>query len=176
MRMAKRPFTLMEILLVVALIGLTFGAISFQFPKALRKETFEQGVDQVKTRIALAQELMLNYQTDVVLKFSYDDEKKGMRCFIQATKPLSDKLKRSVNRNQLIKGIEEVAFEDSGALEVDLHFDGTLGATPRGRLVLKGHNREAILTLKGFPSHILRGDHVAEESQATYPEEIISFI
>src|SRR5690625_456989 len=61
--MAKRAFTLMEIMLVVALIGFALSAISIQVPKALRGETFERGVDRVKSRIALAQELMLDYQT-----------------------------------------------------------------------------------------------------------------
>lgn len=174
--MAKRSFTLLEIMIVIALIGLTLGIISIQFPKALAGETFERGVDQVKSRIALAQELMLNYQTDVVLKFEYDQEKNGMHCFIHTGKPLSEKLERNVNRHCLVKGIEEVEFGKEGADSVSLHFDGTLGATPKGKLTLKGKNKEAVLTLKGFPSHILRGDHVTEDPEAAYPEEILSFI
>lgn len=174
--MAKRSFTLLEILLVVALIGLALGAISIQIPKALSGETFERGVDQVKCRIALAQELMLNYQTDVFLEFEHDEEEKGMRCVIHTGKPLSEKLKNNVNRHSVVKGIEKVEFGEISADNVVLHFDGTLGATPKGVLILKGKNREASLTLKGFPSHILRGDHVAEESKAAYPEEILSVI
>ncbi|MCC5831948.1 MAG: type II secretion system protein [Chlamydiales bacterium] len=174
--MSRRSFTLIEILLVVALIGLTLGVVSIQFPKVLSGETFERGVDQVKSRIALAQELMLNYQTDILLEFEYDHKEKGMRCFIHTGKPLSENLKKNVNLNCVIAGIEEVEFGARGANNVVLHFDGTLGATPKGVLILKGKNREALLTLRGFPSQILRGEHVVENTEAVYPEEALSFI
>jgi len=174
MRRDKRSFTLLEIMIVIALIGMTLGVISIQAPKALRTETFERGIDQVKTKIALAQELMLNYQTDVVLKLTPGE--KGLFCHMETGKPLSEKMMRNVNRHELIKGIDEVAFDETFTDALELFFDGTLGATPKGKLLLKGGSREAILTLKGFPSHLLRGDHVTEDSEATYPQAVLSFI
>lgn len=172
MRRTKSPFTLLEILLVIALIGLTFGVLSIQFPKALREESFERGIDQVKAKIALAQELMLNYQTDVVVQFTPSEE--GLLCSIKTQTPLSQSLENHVNRHAVIKGIDQVEFGENR--ETMLYFDGTLGATPKGKLLLKNKKREAILTLKGFPSLIQRGDHVVQETPATYPEKILSFI
>ncbi len=167
-----RAFTLIEILLVLALIALTLGVISTQAPKALKGERFERGVDQVKSRIALAQELMLNYQTDVVLYFEPQDE--GLLCTIIPAKPISEKLAKSVNRHALIKGIDRADF--NGHSIETLEFDGTIGATPKGKLILKEKNREATLTLKGYPSLIIRGDHVTEEASADYPETVLSLI
>lgn len=175
MRLDKRSITLLEILLVMVLVGFTLGVIATQAPKAFKGGTFERGVDQIKTRIALAQELMLSYQTDVTLTLV--PEKKGMWCYLETAKPLPSKLKRPVNRQAFIKGIEEACFDGVSANEIVLSFDGTLGTTSKGRLLLKGGNREAILTLKGFPSYIQRGDiYVAEETEAIYPEAIFSLI
>ncbi len=169
MNINRRPFTLLEMLLVVTLVGLTLGVIAIQAPKALKGETFERGIDQVKTRIALAEELMLNCQTDVQLIFEPEGEGKGLICRLKTDKPVPSRLTREIERQALIKGVDAVV---PGVL----HFDGTLGASPKGTLLIKGGNREVILTLKGFPSHILRGDHVTEDSQATYPETVLSFI
>ncbi|MCH9626854.1 MAG: hypothetical protein S4CHLAM2_04850 [Chlamydiales bacterium] len=169
MNTSKRSFTLLEMLLVIALVGLTLGVVAIQAPKALKGETFESGIDQVKTRIALAEELMLNCQTDVQLTFEPEEQGKGLICKLKTDKPVPSRLTREIERHAHIKGVDRVEPRV-------LHFDGTLGASPKGTLLIKGGNREVILTLKGFPSHILRGDHVTEDSQATYPETVLSFI
>ncbi len=171
MRRDKRPITLLEIMLVVALISLTFGLIATRVPEALRVERFERGVDQVQTKITLAQELMLDYQTDVLLELEPVEE--GLLCRIKAGVPLTAELEKKINRYPLIKGIEAARFENR---EARLFFDGTVGSTPKGYLYLTGRNREAILTLKGFPSQTLRGEYAEQNSHALYPEAIISFI
>lgn len=163
--MRKHPVTLLEILLVIALVGLTFGVIATQLPKALRGEKFERGVDQMKSRIELAQEVMLDYQTD--LKLFFESTQKGMVCVIDSERPLPGRVKKAFLRP--IEGIEEISSDV-------LEFDGKLGTPPKGKLILKGNNREAILRLKGFPSALVRGGENVPDSEADYPEAVLSFI
>ena len=166
--MRKQPVTMLELLLVMALIALSLGVLGIQIPKLLQSESFERSVDQVKSRLMLAQEIMLDYRTDVTFVFKPTSE--GVECQILADKPLSERVKSQVARHALVKGIEKVE-------PAELYFDGTLGVTPNEKLILRGNKREATLTLKGHPSHIRRGDHEAKKSTTpAYPEAALSFI
>lgn len=163
--MRKHPITLLEILLVIALVGVAFGAVATQLPKALKGEKFERGVDQMKTRIQLAQEVMLDYQTGLRLVFECTE--RGLVSILESERPLPNRVEHAFSRP--IEGIQEISSKI-------LDFDGKLGVPPKGKLILKGNNREAILTLKGFPTAVVRGGDDVPESQADYPEAVFSFI
>lgn len=171
-RKSRHPFTLLEVLLVLFLIGLGVGVITHQIPKLLESETFERSVDQIKGKITLAQEVMLNCQTDVYLSLIAEEGK--LYCRLDTNKPLPKKFKHFLDHHSIIKGIEAISFNRSK--EIALFFDGTIGALPEGKLWIKGKRREVILTLKGYPSQIQRGDHALEKSETSYPETIFSLI
>lgn len=164
----KRSFTLLEILIVVLLIGLATSVVAFQMPKLLRGESFGKGVEQVMSKIVLAGELMLDFDTDVDLVWT--QEGKWIKVILDPRNPVPEKVKRLINRYAVIKGIEEIEF-DGGRL----HFDKTLGATPHCELTLKGGGQSAKLYLRGFPSKPLKKEETHGSSQtAHYPEEVLS--
>ncbi|MEZ5315281.1 MAG: hypothetical protein R3E91_03605 [Chlamydiales bacterium] len=173
---SKHSFTLLEILLVIALVGLVMGIFAIQLPKAISTEIFEKGISEIKMRITLAEELMLNYRTDVFIDFHYNPEKKGINAIIQTARPLPEKIKNQINRQSLVKGIEMITFGEEQTANPTLYFDSTLGTTPKGKLILKSYNREVSLILKGFPSQILKGDDTTDDKKADYPEKIFSLI
>jgi len=171
--MNKQSFTLLEMLIVIVLISTSFSVIAIQIPKALKMERFEVAVEAVIAKITLAQELMLDYRTDVTLTLAQD--KRGIRCDFKLDQPMSRKVKAKLKKNLAIRGIETIAFNGEPTPAVDLLFDGTLGATPRGRLLLGSKKHKTTLILQGYPAKILReDDNLAEETHASYPEEILS--
>lgn len=171
MAASRRSFTLLEILIVVVLIGMASGVAVVQIPKLLKGESFERGVEQVVSKILLAQELMLDFDTDVSLSMEIMPSK-GLRVTLTSLHPVPEKIKRVLNRYSLIKGIEECKFNDSN--EFKLLFDRTLGASPRGTLILKGAQKRVELCLKGFPSKPLKDESIHDPKEALYPEEVLS--
>jgi type II secretory pathway pseudopilin PulG len=173
-RSNKRPFTLFEILIVIALITVALGVMTLQIPKALKGAKFERGVERIIAKLALAQEVMLDFRTDVYLTFKQQEG--VMECTLTAGRKLPPRLEESLNRYKKIEGIEAVAFDTSAGGDVpQLYFDGAVGATPQGILTLSGYGREEKIVLNGYPAQIKRGTYVqANERTIDYPEEIFS--
>lgn len=165
---SKRPFTLLEILITLTLIGVGLGALAMQVSKVINGEKFERGVDQIISRLSLAQELMLDYRMDVRVQLT---RQKGIvMCSIETDRPLPKRLERAIERHKEIPGIQAFYPETC-----TLHFDGTVGTTPQGSLTLRSQNKEATLTLTGYPTRIKRGTYVQQNTPpAVYPEEILS--
>lgn len=169
----KRSFTLFELLLVLLLVGLASGAIITGIPRALQLETFETGVQRIISKLTLAQELMLDYQTDICATIQQDDGGISLRLF--SHKPLPPAQLKMLNKQEKIRGITYVSFEGKEP-PFSLLFDHTLGTTPKGVLVIKGHSREVVVTLRGYPAQILRGNlKTNHEEEAIYPQEVLSF-
>src|ERR1700722_14849734 len=124
--MHKRSFTLFEILVVMVLIATALGAVSINISKAIAKEKFERGVERLRAKLFLAQELMLDFHTDV--KVILKQEPKHLFCQIEAQRKIPEQLELSINRYSKIPGIESIHF-DAGNV---LYFDGNLGSTPQG--------------------------------------------
>lgn len=173
---SKRPFTLFEILIVMTLIATALGVLTLQISKAIKGERFERGVDQVIVKLALAQELMLDFHTDVVVNLTFNQETKNLVCTLDIARPLPPNLEKSINRYQTIKGIEEIATQEGLRNSITLCFDATLGTIPQTDLSLLAHNKKAVLILDGYPAQIKRGifHGQTKNCQATYPKESLS--
>lgn len=171
----KRAVTLFEVLVVMTLLAVALGAAFIPLSKALRGERFERGVDQLIGKLALAQEIMLDFHTDVLI--TLDKQGDEVICKLKPCQKLPPHLEKTLNRYETIKGIDEIAFDNEERNSIVLHFDGTLGTTPEGKLVLTSNNKEEVLVLKGYPTQIKRGEHADKNSsEANYPEEIVSTI
>jgi hypothetical protein len=172
-RSNRRPFTLFEILVVITLITAALGVMALQIPKALKGEKFERGVEQIIAKLTLAQEVMLDFHTDVSLTFEQKED--GVECTLTAGRKLPPRLEESFNRYKRIRGIERVAFNDSEEAITKLYFDGAVGATPQGILTLTAYGREERIALNGYPAQIKRGKNAqANACPIDYPEEILS--
>jgi prepilin-type N-terminal cleavage/methylation domain-containing protein len=169
---AKRAVTLIEMLLVISLIAVALGALSLPLVKAIKKERFEQGVDQLISKLTLAQELMLDFNTDVNVKLT---QKEGsILCLIEADKPLPSHLEHAFNRYGKISGIEEMQFDNSVRSQLVICCDAAFGTLSQGQLKLVSGAHEETIFLKGYPSQIKRGLGEKQECQVPYPEEILS--
>ncbi len=169
-RVNKKAFTLIEMVLVITLIAIALGAMAFPLSKALKKEKFERGVDAIIARITFAQEIMLDFHTDVTLTLLEESGK--VICTIEPAIALPAKIEKALNHHKEIPGISQLCFNHEIRKRIEICFDGTIGAVSRGTLTLSGSGREAILSLPGYPTHIQRGEHEAQKSCfIPYPEE-----
>ena len=158
--------------MVIALITLIASVVTLQISKALKKERFEQGVESVLAKLALAQELMLDFHTDVRVCF----EKQGeiLSCTLTTNLSLPPHLESSINRYSKISGVSSIAFNGVPKAHCELLFDGTLGSVPVGTLTLSKETKEESIFLNGYPAHFKRGKNEEKHIRpAIYPEEAI---
>lgn len=165
--MKRNNFTLFEILLVIMLIGIISGSISMAFPKMIRNERFESSCKKVEMKILAAFEVMLDYDTDVIMTF--EETQEGIMCRLYPIKPLPQRILNALNKDNLLKGVHQVTF--SGTVPLDFNAQGS---TPFGTLTLEGP-RKAAFHLKGFPTKLVKGDYEDKTPEKTpYPQELSS--
>ncbi len=171
-RLIKRSMTLFEVLIVMVLIAAALSATVIPISKALKGERFERGVDRLIAKIELAQGVMLDFQTDVQLFLI--QEGNIIKSRIETHRPLPAYLDQSLNRYNIIEGIEQMAFNNK-CDDIEIQFDGTLGTVSKGALTLISHKKRETLNLKGYPAQIKRGEYADPNIQeAHYPEEVLS--
>ncbi len=168
-----RAFSLIEILIVMLLIGIGLSMGGIQISKALSNERFERAIDALAARLEMAQNLMLDMRMDISV--TWEKRAEGVLCKITPLRPISRELEKMVSLHQLIKGVDEIAYERVPFQE--LFYEANLGLTPRGEVLIRKGDKSALLLLRGYPSKIRRKDHDLEKMQeASYPEEILSLI
>jgi Tfp pilus assembly major pilin PilA len=162
MRRIKKYFTLMELLIVMAIIIMVTTVIGFNVTKAIENDRFRTGTNLMLNRLKMAQDLMLILKTDVTLKCVQNKEKKEVSCYIQVEKPLTQALEKIINANPLLNGISHITFNDK-EMNRDYHDNFTLNFVSggskmsRGFLRLNNGNLEELIYLPGYPNPI--GSH-----------------
>lgn len=143
----------------MALLGVVGGVLGFGVTRLFEEQTYKNDVVAVVERLRLAQDVMLIYQTDVVVTLNADPS--GMRCHMRAEAPLPDAVAKAFDKGGSLKGIVGVDFNDSrGAVEISFVSNGS--KMSRGILTLRGkQGRERYIALKGAPAFI--------EAAATMP-------
>ena len=170
----KRSITLIEMMIVISLIATALGGMALPLSKALKGEKFERGVDRVIGKIMLAQELMLDFHTDVQLILEQDKEGEAIHCLILVAIPLPPQIEKGINHRPHIAGIRQMAFNHEDKDRMELSFDGSFGVLPQGTLTLMGPRNAEHIALPGYPGQIRRGNHVQTTINTPYPEEILS--
>lgn len=171
-KLIKRSITLIELMVVITLITIVLGAVAISIPKALKRGKFERSVEAIIAKITLAQELMLDFHTDVTLTFKQQES--ALACHLETACPLKSHIEKECNRISLLQGIEQVTFNGIICPEITLHFEGSLGISPKGVLAFTCNEHAVKLPLKGYPTGIKRGEYEIQTDQADYPEEILS--
>lgn len=161
LRYKKAHITLVEILIVMAVILLIAGVVGVKSQQVLAQQRFRTEVSLVVDKLRLAQELMLVLNTDVHVKFSENASQTGMQFWLEVDSPLTKDWEKILKRVKGdFKAIHEVDFdpkmETPGAL--DIKFVPNCGASTRGILNLYS-NREksgakSVIPLQGYPSPI----------------------
>lgn len=143
------------------LVALSLGALGMRIPQALRGETFEKNVMAVRSKLALAAEVMCSSQTDVLVHLRQHAE--GISVELEA--PLPPKVLAKLNQRAQLRGIQQIFWEGKPAGELTLHF--SRGTTPRGALTLRGSG-ERRLWLPGYPTQY-KDEQEDEEETAQLP-------
>lgn len=165
----KRPFTLLELFLTIAVIGLAVGLIGMHLPKALRSEGFEQEVQRFQKKIALAQEIACDWDNELVLEFQYAPG--TLTCIFHAEN-LPPQMKKGVNRRTKFKTIRHVLFDGNEISHLLFHVRSGM---PKGVMTIQGVDNHVVeITLGGFPGKIEQGRSPYQD-EVDYPQEILSF-
>lgn len=167
-------FTLLELMLVLALLVMASGVCVIAIPKAMNKEKFSQGVEKFIDKVMLAQELMLNYQADVQLNIQKDSEGKIL-CVFCAERGVPPSILLRLNNDPVLPGIQKVEWNNKEKALTILHFSASENLCPHGSLTLIG-SHERTLFLAGRPGKVLTEQKAYENSfiQTPYPQEASS--
>jgi len=161
-------FTLVELLLVLAILLIIGSFIAINIRKALIDQRFRTEVNLITDQIRLAQDLMLVLSQDVHLIIT-SDGKGGVDYEIKCDFPLPKGWDKEIlRRHETLNTIHRVDFKDQLKIyptksgEVDLKFISKGTVISRGILVLSAyheHDEKGPLTryvcLPGYPSAIV---------------------
>lgn len=167
MRKSRRRFiTLIEFLLVIALLMVVAGLVGLNIRRAFVEQSFRSEVSSVVDTLRLAQDLMLILNSDVHMLFQ-DDPVRGIRYWIEVEKPLPSNWDRELKRKRpLLKQVHLVEMDDKVSVievqdKLDIKFLSGGSVMSKGVLSLysdDNKNREGVLVssicLKGIPSPI----------------------
>ena len=73
-KVLRHPLTLVELLLVLAILGIAVGWIGMNAAKALRNQRFQTEVSEVVDLIRLAQNLSLSFHQSAIVRFTTSGE------------------------------------------------------------------------------------------------------
>jgi type II secretory pathway pseudopilin PulG len=162
----KNFFTLLELMLVVALLSISLGLVGFLVPKAIKKETFASSVEKLSSKISFAQEMMMDLSTDVFLNLNQEEGK--VTVFFKSH-GLNASREKQCNRDPALNGILKIEWQGEEANNITLSFLHSTQECPLGILVLHGPERREIY-LSGYPRNMEKNEKLFQAHQAPYPE------
>lgn len=179
----KASYTLLEVLIVIALMTIIGGGIGFNAYRTITLEKFRADVAAVTDKLRQAQELIVILDTDSLI---YIEKKEGRwQCRISVEKPLSPYLEKKIEGMVLLKSIGGVSFISDRPQpendEIRIEFLSGGSRMDRGRLILSSVDSamENTIDLLGYPHPIEAGvDKLSQsnresEEEDVYPKEIL---
>lgn len=193
-RAAKRYITLIEVLVVIAIIAASAGILAVKMRDFLQEQAYLDESHQLLNQLRIAQDVMQVMNADLVVRISQDD--KGL--FTSQIEPKTtppELAKRLISTSPLkLKAIGRLEFEDQFTETVlkenfDLTFmsrgftmnHGIIKLFPKGTsgpeqvIYLSGHPAPLLLqNAKGFsyPSPTEEAESIEKISSATFQETI----
>jgi len=169
-------FTLLELLVVIAIMGIVSGTTILGINGLLDDQRFRSGVSFIVDRLQEAQEIMLVYNTDVIVRLTHHEQ--GVICALDVEKMVPFTIE-----DKTIKGIERLEFKGESYSENEgvwsLWFISGGSKMTEGILKLEGrHGQKRYVYLRGYPSAIvdtskeptwLPEKKSDEENEALYP-------
>lgn len=103
--------TLIELLLVIAILGIVAGIVGVNATKAWQEQRFKSEVAQVVDQLRLAQDLMLIFNTNVQFKIAATDD--GLEYRLEFDTPLPQRWSAEINRpHNKLQVVRAFNFED----------------------------------------------------------------
>lgn len=169
----RRHVTLLEIILVMAILMLVGGLVAVGINKALVDQRFRTEVSLIVDDLRLAQDLMLILGTDVHLKFAKESDEAGIKYWLELETDLNKEIKNQILRKRSnLKTIHGVFFKDETATEttrgqLDIRFLSKGNVMSRGLMRLATSDAETnpppgtmqtYICLPGYPKPIFNTD------------------
>lgn len=177
----RRHITLVELLIVIAIIGSIAGVVGLSIQKALREQRFKNEVEEFVSTLRLAQNLMLITDADIRVKMVESSNDSGIAYMIESDRKLPDGWDRELKRPpKIFKSIHHVSYDQASGGALDIHFFSNGAVMSKGNIALStaDTNNPAYaliryIWLPGYPSPIKahldpKQDHSEnEDSQIT---------
>jgi hypothetical protein len=143
----NNAITLIEIMLVMGLVALLASVMQWGVQSLLKEEAFVQESRKIKEAIGFAEEVMMDTKSDLTLTLIHEEGK--VRLVLSSSKLLPEKM---LLQKEVCKEIDKVFFNSKQVHELILHFEGHLGRTSEGLLVLENNKgKQQSIFLHGFP-------------------------
>lgn len=185
MSLARRHVTLLELLIVIAILAVAGGAVAIGVRKALEDQHFRSEVGLIVNELRLAQDLMLILGTDVHVKFAQDDKSSGNKFWMELETRLPPEIEHEVLRDHgHLKMVRGVFFRDMNTAQytkgqIDVKFLSSGAVMSRGVMRLATSEKdsppagtlEAYICLPGYPAPIsstdqkIDSDHECNKSE-----------
>lgn len=160
-KLNRRAVTLIEILLVLALVGLFATGFGFGIKRALYKGRFQSDVCLLKAQVARLERLALFFHADIALELK--QTKEGTLAKVRIESPLSPIIRKKLEKVVVFATISKMIIDGKQGQEVTLTF-------PEKR------KAQSILLLdrEGKPAELIEIKKNPYAQPKAYPEEILS--
>ena len=185
----KYYVTLIELLMVIALMIMMAGIIGVNVRKLITEQRFDTEVSLIVDELRLAQNLMLILNYDIHVKFEPAKEGKGIKFWIETSKLLNDNwTKELIRPRPLLTAIKRIEFGE-GASPIDIAFYSKGSSMSQGIIILSNSARPndsnaltSYICLPGFPSQIasvskpLDNKECNSKNETEYDEKLTTLI
>ncbi len=174
----SRHFTFLELLAVLALVGLGAALFGIRAYRAQQEIVFQSTVHSVMDRVHLSEELMLTLNTDV--KVVFEENSEGTIYHLKVERELSRPAKKLVESKWLLRGLY-VSFEDektgSSLKSFELCFYAHGGKMSKGILSFTCGEKQISYELPGVPYPLFKHgktpwQNPVSDDKILYPEEV----
>jgi type II secretory pathway pseudopilin PulG len=186
----KSCFTLLELLIVLFIISFCMILTGVKIKEIYQEQRFLSEAQQVLSHIAMAQDLMMIMDTDVLVRIAPDEKPNQLNVWLEIDKPIEEHWARLVKRKLVLDAIQSMEFDEKNVTDLTLQF--SFGQMSKGTLVLvegkqdKGNyadKREFKIELLGYPAPLTNSSPKEkkkrtleqrrdEKSERLYPVEV----
>ena len=156
MRVAKkRFFTLIEILVVFALLASLGTVVAVSFQRMVEEQRFYSDVRHLKNQLQFSADLMWLFDADVTFELTLDESLHTLEGRIQVEKPLKPFWKKLIEQRVVLSSIASLVFEGKAVSSQKILF--SLGRISQGRLEVMARKggKKAWIDLPGYPTALV---------------------
>ncbi|NGX42103.1 MAG: hypothetical protein K940chlam7_00380 [Chlamydiae bacterium] len=170
----RRHVTLVEMLIVMAILALMAGVVTINIRRAHQQQRFHTEVDLMVDTLRFAQDLMLLLNTDVHVRVALAEKRRGLEYWVEVEEGIPKAWKPVIKRShRLLTETHSITFlEDGEVKELDIKFLSGGSLMSRGVIRMSTHeNPDAAgatnraICLNGYPHPIVsipEGDEPVE--------------
>lgn len=174
---SRSYFTLLEVLLVIALVTTVAGAVGINMIRAIREQRFRSEVAAVVNILRLAQQMMLILNIDVDVVFTTAPDGKSILYSMEFEDQFSKGWQKEIKRPRApLKAIQYLDFQDASEKPVRIKGKQVIRFFSRGTVMSQGILHlanaenpkdagafESFICLPGFP-YFIRSQQYRDEA------------